>query len=702
MRIARPLWAQLLAALLATCMITGGAWLIHRLGLLRAGDHLIYDLRMYWRGPLAPTGELVLVLMDEASSAELQRRKGTWSRAQLAQALENLCGAGAEIIGLDLILAAPDADPAVDHRLARVMADCNNLVLARVLSSPGAGEIQPLALFREAMIGDGLVDVHLDEDEVLRRVRFLSAKPYDGGGIELLPAFALELARTFLGIEFDLDLSREDAMGMGTPSGRQLWLPYPELLINYAGAQEVFPRLSYADVVKGRFEPESVEGKLVLIGSSLFLQKDFFVTPFSRFEQTHPVLDSGLGGVVEQVDLRREPGVVVHANAVDTILAGRYLRPLGGNWLPGLTALAGLLGLAFYLPRLALIAAVGLLVFYLGAVLALSYEAFCHLGLSVDVGHVLIVFAGQWIAGLAFQRRLARRKARLVQEIFGKYVSPEVVRHLVEEEAEISLEGQRCDLTVLFSDLREFTALSEQLDAKQTARLLNRYFDTVIPVVLDHRGTVDKLMGDAIMAFFGAPVRMEDHATRAAEAALGMLQAIGPLRQSGVPGADRLCAGIGISTGSAILGNLGSRRFMDYTVLGDTVNLGSRLEGLNKVYGTHIIVSEATAKRLGDRFLLRELDRVRVKGKQTVVVIYELVGMRAKVDEAWLSAVALFHQGLAGYRHRDWWRAAERFRQVLDRLPEDGPSRLYLERIESYRHAELPEDWTGVTAFDHK
>jgi len=694
--------AQLPVALLASCLVTGGGWMLHRLGLFQASDHLIYDLRQVWRGPLEPTGDLVLVLMNEASSVELQRRKGTWSRAQLAQALDNLCVAGAEIIGLDLVFAAPDPDPQTDLRLAKAMEDCNNLVLARVLSNPGTGEIEPLPLFQDVMIGDGFIDMHLDDDQVLRRMRFLSATPYAGGGVELLPSFALELARSYLNIEFDFDLSRPDAMVMGTQGGRQLRLPYPELLIDYAGKQEVFRRLSYADVVKGRFERQVVHGKLVLVGSSLFLQKDFFVTPLSRFRRAEPVASAGLGETLESVDVRREPGVAVHANAVDAILAQRYIRSLGNGLLILLAVLTGAVGLVFYLPRLALISAAGLLVGFLGGALALSYGAFRYLSLSVDITHVLVIFSGQLVAGLAFQRRLARRKARLVQELFGKYVSPEVVKGLVEDGAGISLEGERCELTVLFSDLRGFTALSEQLDPTETAALLNRYFDTMIPIVFDHRGTVDKLMGDAIMAFFGAPIRMQDHAVKAAETALGMVEAMGPLRESGIPGAERLRVGIGISTGSVILGNLGSRRFMDYTVLGDTVNLGSRLEGLNKVYGTRIIVSEPSARQLDDRFLLRELDRVQVKGKETAVAIYELVGLRAEVDEACRGAMALFHQGLCAYRRRDWEDASERFDQALQRLPADEASQLYLERIEQYQEAGLPEGWAGVTAFDHK
>jgi adenylate cyclase len=695
-------WSHVLLIALITCGITGASYLAYKLGYYRTADYLFYDLRMHWRGPLQPSGDVVLVLMDDTSARELGRRKGSWSRAHLADALENLCRARAEIIGLDMIFASPDPDSEVDQRLAQIIYDCNNVVLARILSGPGTAEVTPLPALQNAMIGDGYIDFDLDQDGVLRRIRFLNAKPHAGGGIQLLPAFSLELARTYRNVDFTFDFSRDDRITMGNEGEQQLWLPYPELLINYIGTYRELPTLSFADVVRDRFPSESVAGKVVLIGSSLVLQKDFLTTPVSRFHRSPKTYEEQFGEILELVESRKDVGVSIHANAVETILGQRFLVALPENWTIALAVFSGLFGLLFYIPRLRLAWSGAILAVTLVCIVAMGYLIFRYLQLSADVTQSLIIISGQFVAGVAYQRRLAKARAAFVQNLFGKYVSPDVVRNLVEGRTELSLEGHRCELTVLFSDLRGFTSLSEQLDARQTGVLLNQYFNTVIPAVFDHGGTIDKLMGDAIMAFFGAPVRFEDHANRAAAAALAMLESLQGFRNSGIPGADRLFVGVGINTGTVILGNLGSDQFMDYTVIGDAVNLGSRLEGLNKVYGTEIIVSDTSAQQLDERLLLRELDLVQVKGKETAVRIYELLGYTERVDARRRRAAELFEAGLALYREQRWGDAGLAFEKTLRQSPNDRAARLYLERIEEHKNADLPDGWAGVTVFDHK
>ena len=365
-------WTKTFVVIWVSCVITGGAWLAYEQGLFSTADHFFYDLRMQWRGPLQPSGQVVLVLMDEDSSQELKRRKGAWSRLQLALALDNLCRAQAEIIGLDIVLAAPDHLPGADDALAKRIYECNNLVLARVLSTPGGGEIQPLPLFQEAMIGDGFVDVDLDPDGVLRRIRFLNAKPLAGGGLSLLPAFSLEVARTFRNIEFVFDFSRQDAIYLGAAGGERLHLPYPELLIDYVGTYRDFPSLSFADVVKGRFAAEAVAGKIVLIGSSLLLQKDFFATPLSRFERGESAYEHQFASVVEQVTSGQDLGVSCHANAVETILGQRFIRMAGDRWQLVLALGAGALGVLFYLARVGLVLGSAILVGGLAGTFGLS------------------------------------------------------------------------------------------------------------------------------------------------------------------------------------------------------------------------------------------------------------------------------------------------------------------------------------------
>jgi len=314
-----------------------------------------------------------------------------------------------------------------------------------------------------------------------------------------------------------------------------------------------------------------------------------------------------------------------------------------------------------------------------------------------------MVISLQFVAGILTQRAFSKRKTAMVTSLFGKYVSPGVVDELLKGDIDTNLEGRRENLTVLFSDLRSFTTLSEALGARDTSRLLNVYFDAMIPLVFKYGGTLDKLIGDAVMAFFGAPVRLGDHPEQAARSALDMLSSLTRLkRESSLPGVESLEIGIGLNSGIATVGNLGSHHFMDYTIIGDTVNLASRLEGLNKYYGTRLLISEFCAGGLGEEFLVRTLDCVRVKGKETPVTICELRGYRDLSDTRELEALSLFEEGLRCYRHRHWQQAHGHFDSVLALWPDDRPAALYIDRIDRLQATPPGDDWEAVETFTTK
>ncbi len=694
--------SQVVLSLLCTAFILISIISLYNTGLFNRADNFLFDLRIKWRGSLETSGKIVLVLLDEKSAIELKRKKGSWSRRQLSEALRNLCQAGAEIIGLDMILGAPDLDPQADTILAHTIAECNNVVLARVSSAPGIEEIAPLPLFQEGMIGDGFIDVPLDTDEVLRKIRFFNAKPQADGELQLFPAFSLEIARVFLNLSYDFDFSEEEYFFLGAKEEKQLRLPYPELLINYYGDYKSFVHLSYADVVLNRFEPEIVKGRIVLVGSILATQKDFLSTPLSRFKGISGYKEK-FGVLVGGVLGEKEPGVACHAHATETILNQNYIVRMPTTTVSMLIILLGIIGLMFYSPRVGTVLESCVLLISIFFLVWISYMLFLKKLLWIDTAPLIAVFFTQFVVGVALEKTFARKKSLMVTSLFGKYVSPSVVNKLIRGDITVSLEGKSQELSILFSDLRGFTTISEGLGARQTGILLNNYFDAMIPLVFDKKGTLDKLMGDAIMAFFGAPVDLPDHPVKAAEAALSMLEKLAVLnskhRDEGMAQID---IGIGLNTGVVTVGNLGSREFMDYTIIGDDVNLASRLEGLNKVYGTHVIVSDSMAKRLDDRFLLRDLDLVRVKGKGKAVTIYELMGFREKMDPSWPERVHIFETGLVAFRTGNWDEAEEIFRQILQEVPDDKPSSLYIKRIEQYRAKPPLETWDGVTVFDHK
>jgi adenylate cyclase len=693
--------SYLLYACLSTVLLTTLVVIGYSSRLLERADLFLYDLHFSWRGPQPTSGKTVLVLMDQKSATELERRKGSWSRAQVARALENLCRAGAEVIGLDMVFFAPSQEAEEDHALAAAMDRCGNVVLAKFVAEEGKAEVTALPRFQEAMLGEGFINMFPDRDAVLRKIPFFSAKPSPEGVI-LSPSFSLEMVRAFLNLDFVLDF-KKDHFRIGAVEGKNLVLPYPDLRIYFYGGTGAFQRISFSDVVLNRFDAELVKGRIVLVGSSLATDKDFFATPFSGHGGAGEKYREKFGEVVDKDTGAKTVGVACHAQAIETMLNGRFIRVFPGRHVVVMIVVLGILGIGFYAQRPGVLGGLLILLIAAGGLIGISHLVFLHRLLWMEAVPPVTVLAIQYLSGIALQRAYSRQKTKLVTGLFGKYVSRGVVTDILRGNIGVSLAGSSREVTVLFSDLRGFTTLSEGLSPQETGLLLNTYFDAMIPIVFEHEGTLDKLMGDAIMAFFGAPGEVKDHPQKAAETALGMTRRLAELKRGRTEkGIDKLAVGIGLNTGVVTVGNLGSQHFMDYTVIGDAVNLGSRLEGLNKTYGTSIIVSEFTAQGLDGRFVLRELDRVRVKGKGDAVGIFELVGFREELGEERLDLLETFEAGLEHYKKRKWEKARETFRRALDRTPNDGPSILYLERTSRLLEDPPGPDWECVTTFTTK
>jgi len=693
--------SYLLYACLGILALTALTAIAYSSRLLERADLFLYDLHFSWRGPQPTSGKTVLVLMDQASAAELQRKKGSWSRKQVAQALGNLCEAGAEAIGLDMVFFAPDHDAREDEALAAAMDQCGNVVLAKFMAEEGKAEVAPLPIFQEAMLGEGFVNMFPDRDGVLRKIPFFSARPGPDGLI-LSPSFSLEMVRAFLNLDFVLDF-KMDYFRLGAPEGKNLVLPYPDLRINFYGGTGAFQRLSFREVVHNQFDKGLVKGKMVLIGSSLATDRDFFLTPFSGDEDAAARYRDKFGEVVDNVTRAKTVGVACHAQAIETMLGGRFIRTLPQRYVLAMILILGILGTGLYAQRPGALGGLLILLTAAAGLIGISHLAFVQRLLWIETAFPITVLALQYLGGIALQRAYGRQKTKLVTGLLGKYVSKDVVTDILKGNVSVSLAGSAREVTVLFSDLRGFTTISEGLTPQETGLLLNTYFDAMIPIVFKHGGTLDKLMGDAVMAFFGAPREMRDHPRRAAEAALEMTRRLSALKRGHrEKGMDQLAVGIGLNTGMATVGNLGSQHFMDYTVIGDTVNLGSRLEGLNKVYGTSIIVSESTAQGLDNDFILRELDLVRVKGKEKSVRIFELVGFRDEADKDLLFLTEAFHAGLEQYRRREWKMARETFHRILEGKADDGPSLLYLQRISQLLKNPPGPDWEAVASFATK
>ena len=665
-------------------------------------DSLFYDLHFKVRGARSPSGKIVLVYMDESSAAKLHRHQASWSRSNMAHAIDNLTAAGSEIIALDMIFSAPAHDQQQDLDLAQSISTSNNVVLARVAAVPGLGSVEALPLLQQGMIGDGFIDLPLDTDNYLRKVRFLTAHPLEDGTLQLLPAFSLEIVRTFLNLDYQFDFSHQDFFTMGSTQQQQLHLPYPELLINYYGTDSVFTQLNYADVVNNTFDKQLVAGKIILIGSKLKTEKDVFNTPFTRYHAVDSPHGYRFAKSVTTVQTSKEPGLACHAHAIETILNQTFITTLSTTNTVILLLIFAIVGhlLLFRLTKT-------WLTVIQGSALILAILTICQLafqaGLWITAPPLLLLTLSQLLASFALLKIHEKQRSDWVTSVFGKYVSASVVERLVQGQIAPNMNGQTQQVTVLFADLRAFTTISEQLNAQQTTQLLNTFFAAMIPQIQNQQGTVDKLIGDAIMAFFGAPVTHSNHAQQAALAALQMVTTLQQLKQQQtLPGLAQLEIGIGINSGDVTVGNLGCEAFMNYTVIGDTVNLASRIEGLNKVYGSHILLAEQTVLQLDDTLCVRELDRIVVKGKNNATTLFELVGFSEQLSDEQQHILQLYATGLALYRQRQWQEARQQFNAVLELNPADRPSQVFIQRIDQLLANPPDDDWDGITRFMRK
>jgi adenylate cyclase len=329
--------------------------------------------------------------------------------------------------------------------------------------------------------------------------------------------------------------------------------------------------------------------------------------------------------------------------------------------------------------------------------MAVNLWLWSSFGLVVPLASLLAYTLIAAMLQITYRFFVEQRNKRHLSQMFGQYIPPSLVEDLDETGEEISLEGETREMSVLFSDVRGFTTISEGLEATELTRMMNEFLTPFTYAIQAHRGTIDKYMGDAVMAFWGAPLPDAEHARHALLAAFDMVDAVAaldkPFQARGWPA---IRVGVGIASGDMNVGNMGSEFRIAYTVMGDTVNLGSRLEGLTKQYGVDIIVSARTAE-LVPEFTFRELDLVRVKGKNEPVAIFEPVALSENVSSDAAEELALYAEALATYRRQDWNAAESGFRTLTDRTERPLYS-VYLGRIAQFREEPPPADWDGVFA----
>jgi adenylate cyclase len=534
--------------------------------------------------------------------------------------------------------------------------------------------------------GTGFFTVLTDPDSVVRRVPL--ALPYgrdpDLGNWDMYASIDVQALRIFLGLSNEQTiLNYGDAGVVSIEFGPDLIVKPDDLsrlLVNYHGPSKTYPYVSFADVTEKKFQSGAFKDKIVLVGATATGMSDMRATPFGSLDY---------------------PGVEIHANVIDNILNQQFLMRHGPQVLTDIffILLFGIpLGvlLAIVPPRW-LVGSLFLLVAFAVAV----YWAFLHgWWLNFVVPGLLTLLPNAGFVAL-YRVLFEEGEKRKVRGAFGQYVSPEVIRRLLEEPE--SVKPKKTSITVLFSDIRGFTTLSESLDAQEMADLLNGYLTEMTQIVFRHRGTLDKYIGDAVMAFWGAPFAEAGHADRCCETALTMLGRLAELQEEWrAQEKPILEIGVGINTGTASVGNMGSVLRYGYTAIGDAVNLASRLEGLNKEYGSRILISESTYITLqSERFVVRELDLIRVKGKLLPVTIYEVLSPTV-VGREGKELSDIFTKARDAYKIREWKNAKNLFEDVLHRWPKDRPSQIFIERCNEYLAEEPSSEWEGVYVMKHK
>jgi len=453
-------------------------------------------------------------------------------------------------------------------------------------------------------------------------------------------------------------------------------------LINFAGPSQSYPHYSMADVIDGTVPASKFRDKIVLVGATAVGIGDLRITPFQSSDYM---------------------GVEIHANVIDNLLhiaePGRGFLSRGSNeeMIDIFFILAFGIGMGFAFARLKPLYSTFSVVAALVAFVGIAYMAFSHWGmwlyLVIPAGTLIVNYGGITSFRMVFEEREKRK----VRKTFERYVSPGVIR-LIEADPKKYFKqgGESKELTIMFSDIRSFTTISEGLTPNELVALLNEYLGEMTDIVFKRWGTLDKYIGDALMAFWGSPYPQEDHHIRACSAALDMSARLEELNLKWeVEGKRQLEIGLGINTGIVNVGNMGSSRRFAWTVMGDPVNLASRLEGQNKEYHTTRIISDFTYEKVKEHFVCRYLDRIKVKGKTKPVVIYELMAF-AKNQARYEDLVARWNDASEAYYRQAWDEAIQKFESLLTRYPDDGPAHTFLKRSHDKRHEAPDPAWDGV------
>jgi adenylate cyclase len=702
------------------------------------------DLRFISRGAVPPGPEVVLAVVDEKSLEE--QGKWVWPRTKFAEMIRILSDSGARVIAFDVGFLEADQNSIVE-----VVTSLENLVDSLGIDNEKLGAYLEQAkyradndlLFAEAIkeskakvvlgyffqmspegleyLNENTVKVQIDNAPTSRysmirctsdqaqRVQLVQAfmpqsnigvlsgsTRYSGyfnmfpdrdGGVRWVPLvvrcqehlyapLSVQALQAYTGRSPTVVVAeygiQEIRIGqLGTPTDED-----GRIMVNYRGGEKTFPHISVTDILHRRIPPETFKDKIVLVGATAIGIYDIRVTPFSSIY----------------------PGLEIHANVIDNILHQSFLqRP---NWarLFDLVAIVFMgLSLGLLLPRLRALPGMAMAIGLLATYILLCQYLFSHLGAWLNLVYPAVVLILTYVCLTVYKYLTEERQKKFIKDAFSTYLAPSVVAQRIKSPEKLVLGGEDGVITAFFSDVQNFTSISESLTPRELVELLNEFLTEMTDVVLGHEGTVDKFEGDAINAFFGAPNILEDHALRTCKACIDMQKRLVELRAKWkAEKRPELKMRIGLNTGSAVVGNMGSKNRMDYTMMGDAVNTAARLEGVNKVYGTYTMISDSTYASAKDEIFVRELDNVLVVGKEEPVGVYELLGYPGEIDDRIKSVIEKYTRGIRAYRNQIWDETIGHFSAALSIEPLDGPSQTMLNRCRDFKANPPDKNWDGA------
>lgn len=638
------------------------------------------DFRFQYRGNRPVNSDIVVVTVDEESIAKLGR--WPWPRSTHARLIRSLKKAGATVVAFDTLFTEVDREnPGSDSALASASKEAGNVVSAFFFKQVDHSVLgkDPLFPYEKLLESGpiGYVNLEPDRDGVTRRAPLvLFEEGSDQGKLNVYPsisvmALALSRGRTMEQLFGELPIRVDQ---------NDIHLSKNDLFINFAFDRTsptgfAYPTYSYADVLDSKLDlPSHFGGKIVLVGATAAALFDLKAIPYVPIH----------------------PGVMVHANVLDNLISGQFMREVSPDMTVLYVILLGVL-LGIFLPRLRPWAKLGVFAAVLFGGLAAAVWSFNHYQWVIPVVPPLFAAVGCY-GGISFYRLVVEeREKRKIKGSFRQYLSPKIIDVITKDPSKLKLGGEEREVSIFFLDIAGFTTMSEALKPSQLVEVMNNCLTEFSNIILKHDGLINKYIGDCIMAFWNAPADQKRHAAQACLAGLDCISVLPDInrrfQEKGLPAID--CR-IGINTGIVVVGNMGSSERFDYTVMGDPVNLASRLEGANKQYHTHIMISDVTFEKAKDEIEARDLDLIRVKGKKEPRKVFEVLSKKAGFSDEMREARERYHRGLSSFRQRAFDDAIEAFDSVFEYWPNDHVSRLYLERARLFKNHPPPPTWDGV------